>query len=95
MSERELGQLAYETLCPIVAWADLDQRGKDIYAAVESAIRAYEEREKELVEALEFYADRATYEGTWDAQFRMTIYPINNDVGKRARAILSKHKAPA
>ena len=58
---------------------------------MQAALRAFAEREKELVEALQWYVDEdETNEGgEWDEKNAYWLAGRN-----RARAILSKHKAP-
>jgi hypothetical protein len=92
---KEPGQLAYEKSRPSWLWCEISVSERKIWAAVEAAIRAdeaakaagaYAEREKELVEALEKIATDCEADGPGT---------IHEGLAKFARAILSKHKAPA
>lgn len=55
---KEPGQTAFEAACPPMSWRHADQRTKDIWAAVEAAVRA-DERERCAKIAEGFGADPA------------------------------------
>lgn len=66
---KEPGQLAYESLPSHIKWGNLDEGGKQFWAAVESAIRA-DERAKVIEECAKLADEQAEDEPYGHAKFR-------------------------